>query len=165
MKPRHLPSCIPAKGETCCTKLGGWGDLCKADGSALAITRSQTPQLPPSFSHTFHPALANFPRREDVLLPCCAPVENEKLKSFPEDSQFLRYCTVVHVMWRMWFHTLPAKSLLLDHVLCQQKSSRHNLPGKALHAGKRSVALRCPVPKILEMTCTDKHREWGMTMD
>ena len=37
------------------------------------------------------------------------------------------------------------------------KTSRRNSPGECLHAGERSVALRYPIPEILEITDTHAH--------
>ena len=49
------------------------------------------------------------------------------------------------------------------HAVLTQKTSRCISPGEALHVGKSSVALRRPVPEILEITNTqtDTHTDYG----
>ena len=64
------------------------GDLCEVDGGELATACSHTPQLPPSFSKTFHAAKTFF-----VL--AASQLKAEKLKPFQEGDQFLMYCIIV----------------------------------------------------------------------
>ena len=110
-------------------------------GSEVATAHFWMPQVPPSFSGTFH-------QGKMFLFLSAFLLKAKKLKPFQEDNQFLKYSTIV--TWRVWCHVLPEKSSkgFSSQTRCpvKSKSSWRNLPGEAFHNGERSVVPLSDVP-------------------
>ena len=116
---------------------------------------------------SFHPALANFLLKEDILLPCCVPVEGKKAERFSGRLQIsygLHCCNMKGVVSCLTREKVLKAFSLEPCFNINSRSSWWNLPCEPLRVAKRSVVLQRPVPEISEVTNRHTHRHTNTHM-